>query len=42
MSLQCIYILLLLWCGFHFLSLLLAIILYLLLISTINALHGWD
>nr|AAY86735.1 E8 [Bovine papillomavirus] len=42
MSLTCIYILLLFWCGFNFLSLLLAIILYLLLMSTINSLNGWD
>nr|QYI89568.1 E5 early protein [Bos taurus papillomavirus 39] len=42
MSLYCVYILLLLWCGFNFLSLLFAIILYLLLMSTIDRLHGWD
>ncbi|AAN09955.1 putative protein E8 [Bos taurus papillomavirus 3] len=42
MSLTLIYWLLLLWVSFHFLSLCLAIILYLLLMSTITSLHGWD
>nr|AAY86727.1 E8 [Bovine papillomavirus] len=42
MSLFCVYLLLLFWCGFNFLALLFAIILYLLLISTIHTLNGWD
>ncbi|BAJ12072.1 E5 protein [Bos taurus papillomavirus 11] len=42
MSLWCIYLLLLFWCGFNFLALCFAIILYLLMISTITRLDGWD
>ncbi|QYI89502.1 E8 early protein [Bos taurus papillomavirus 30] len=42
MRLSLIYFLLLLWCACHFAALLVAIILFLLLISTINELHGWN
>ncbi|AVX45654.1 E5 protein [Bos taurus papillomavirus 26] len=42
MSLWCIYLLLLLWCGFHFLALCFAIIIYLLLISAVTRLDGWN
>ncbi|BBQ05069.1 E10 protein [Bos taurus papillomavirus 29] len=42
MSLTLVFWLLLFWCGFNFLSLLIAIVLFLLLISAINELHGWD
>ncbi|QYI89615.1 E5 early protein [Bos taurus papillomavirus 4] len=42
MSLWLIYVLLLFWCAFNFLALLFAIIVYLLLISTITRLDGWD
>ncbi|QYI89589.1 E8 early protein [Bos taurus papillomavirus 42] len=42
MSLTCLYFLLLFWCGFNFLALLLAIIIYLLLMSAVTRLNGWD
>nr|AAY86729.1 E8 [Bovine papillomavirus]QYI89630.1 E8 early protein [Bos taurus papillomavirus 9]QYI89636.1 E8 early protein [Bos taurus papillomavirus 9] len=42
MSMRLIYFLLLLWCGFNFLSLLFAVVIYLLLLSAIDNLNGWD
>ncbi|BAO50677.1 E5 protein [Bos taurus papillomavirus 6] len=42
MRLTLIFWLLLLWCGFHLAALCIAIILFLLLLSAIDELNGWD
>ncbi|QYI89535.1 E8 early protein [Bos taurus papillomavirus 35] len=42
MSLTCLYVLLLFWSGFNVLTLIFGILIILMLMSTIERLHGWD